>query len=257
MSHEPGSSRHVDKSMKMAGLGRLRWYCTPCQKQCRDANSFKQHTLSESHTRRIDNIGNVHETINDFSQQFQTSFLRLLRTSHQEKSVHSNRFYQTYIADKHHVHLNSTRWSSLTEFIKHLGRESLCRVEEKDDGLYVAWIDRSPEAVRRADALKKRDQADAASKTREDDVIKAQIERAQANRKPSPTATSLSMPLPTEPGPAITFQLTTDTKGTSKATGGPVKKTNAFKTAKQNLQEAKKRKQPEPASMDEPPTKRS
>ena len=145
----------------------------------------------------------------------------------------------------------------MTEFIKHLGREGLCRVEEKDDGLYVAWIDRSPDTVRRADALKKRDQADAASKTREDDVIKAQIERAQANRKPSPTANSLSMPLPTEPGSAITFQLTTDTKGTSKTTGGPVKKTNAFKAAKQNLQEVKKRKQLEPTNADEPPAKRA
>ncbi|KAI8655248.1 C2H2-type domain-containing protein [Fusarium keratoplasticum] len=243
--------------MKIAGSGRLRWYCTPCQKQCRDANSFKQHTLSESHTRRIDNIRNVHETIDDFFQQFQISFLRLLQTSYQEKSVHSNRFYQTYIADKHHIHLNSTRWSSLAELIKHLGREGLCRTEEKDDGLYVAWIDRSPEAVRRTDALKKRDQADAASKTREDDIIKVQIERAHANRKPSPTATSLSMPLPTEPGPAIAFQLTTDTKGTLKNTGGSVKKVNAFKTAKQNLQEAKKRKQSEAASTDEPPSKRS
>ncbi|KAL2670563.1 hypothetical protein Neosp_014351 [[Neocosmospora] mangrovei] len=133
---------------------------------------------------------------------------------------------KTYVADKHHTHLNSTRWISLTEFIKHLGRQGLCRVEEKDDGLYIAWIDRSPEAIRRADALKKRDQADVASKTREDDVIKA--------------------------------QLTTDTKGKpSKTTGGPVKKTNAFKAAKQNLQEARKRKQPEPTTMDEPPSKRS
>ncbi|KAL6354934.1 hypothetical protein LRP88_12292 [Fusarium phalaenopsidis] len=145
----------------------------------------------------------------------------------------------------------------MTEFIKHLSREGLCRVEEKDDGLYVVWIDRSPEAVRRADALKKRDQADAASKTREDDVIKAQIERAQASPKPSLTATSLPTPLPTEPGPAIAFQLTTDTKGVLKTTGGLVKKTNAFKTAKQNLQEGKERKQPESTTADEPPAKRA
>jgi hypothetical protein len=44
------------------------------------------------------------------------------------------------------------------------------------------------------------------------------------------------MPLPTEPGPAIAFQLTTDTKGVLKTIGGLVKKTNAFKTAKQNPQ---------------------
>ncbi|KAM6515750.1 hypothetical protein FALCPG4_013963 [Fusarium falciforme] len=234
MASEPGSSRHVDK-FRMAGLGRPRLYCTPCQKQYRDANSFKQPTLAEPQTHRIDKIGNVHKTINDFSQQFQASFLGLLRSSHQEKNVHSNRSYQTYMSDKHHIRLSSAFWSSPTEFIKYLGREGLCRVEEKDDGLYVAWIDRSLEAVRRADALKKRDQADAASKIREDDIIKAQIQRAQTNRNPSPTATSISMPLPIEPDPAIAFQLTTDIKGTPKNTGGLAKKTNAFKTAKRDF----------------------
>lgn len=67
--------------MKMVGLGRLRWYCTPCDKQCRNENAFKQHTLSESHVRRIQNIGNVNETINNISQQFQAEFLDQLRTS--------------------------------------------------------------------------------------------------------------------------------------------------------------------------------
>ncbi|KAM0429736.1 hypothetical protein ACHAPT_006342 [Fusarium lateritium] len=174
---------------------------------------------------------------------------------HQERNVHSNQFNQTYISDKHHVHLNSARWSSLTEFIKFLGREGLCRVEKKDDRLYVVWIDRSPEAVRRADALRKRDQVDAASQTREDDVIKAQIERTQANRKPA--SPSISMPLPTEPGPAIIFQLTADRMGTpAKTTGGPINKFNGFKTAKQNLEAAERRKEPESTSTDEPPAKR-
>ncbi|WAO95211.1 C2H2-type domain-containing protein [Fusarium falciforme] len=131
--------------------------------------------------------------------------------------------------------LNLRLISSLTEFIKYLGREGLCRVEEKDDGLYVAWIDRSLEAVRRADALKKRDQADAASKIREDDIIKAQMERAQTNRNPSPTATSISMSPPTEPDPTVAFQLTTDIKGTPKNTGGSAKETNAFKSAKRDF----------------------
>ncbi|KAF4994688.1 hypothetical protein FDECE_13044 [Fusarium decemcellulare] len=213
--------------------------------------------MSESHARNIDNIDDIRGTINEFSQQFQTSFLRLLRTSHQEKSVHSNRFYQTYIADKHHVHLNATRWSSLSEFVKSLGREGLCRVEEKDDGLYIAYIDRSPEAILRADALKKREQAEAASKASEDDVIKAQVQRAQANRKPVSDATPTA--LPTEPGPAITFQLTAERKDSPKPTaGGLTKSFNAFKAAKRNaFQDAKKRKQPEPTTGEEPPAKRA
>lgn len=105
MPHEPGSTSHVDKKMKMAGLGRLRWYCTPCEKQCRDQNAFKQHTLSEAHVRRMESITDVNKTINDYSRQFQTAFLELLRTTHREKAVHSNQFYQTYISDKQHIHM--------------------------------------------------------------------------------------------------------------------------------------------------------
>ncbi len=30
------------------GLGRLRWYCQVCEKQCRDENGFKMHAQSET-----------------------------------------------------------------------------------------------------------------------------------------------------------------------------------------------------------------
>lgn len=32
----------------LSGLGRLKWYCQVCQKQCRDENGFKMHSQSES-----------------------------------------------------------------------------------------------------------------------------------------------------------------------------------------------------------------
>ncbi|KAI5345680.1 hypothetical protein L3X38_013557 [Prunus dulcis] len=30
--------------------------------------------------------------------------------------------YNEYINDRHHVHMNSTEWATITEFVKHLGR---------------------------------------------------------------------------------------------------------------------------------------
>ncbi|KAF3797171.1 KIN17-like protein [Colletotrichum gloeosporioides] len=228
MPHDPGSARHVDKKMKMVGLGRLRWYLS--EREC-----FKQHTLSESH-----NIGNVNETINNISQQFQAEFLDQLRTSHREKSVHSNRFYQTYIANKHHTHLNATRWHSLTDFVKFLGREGLCRVEEKDDGLFIAWINRSPEALRRAADSRKRDQAEAADQMREEDLIQAQIARAHAQTKVTATAatpeTPESAPTSIEPGRTVGFQLpaSRSSKEESKMSQGK-KPLNVFKAAKQPM----------------------
>lgn len=117
--------------------------------------------------------------IRDFSNQFQHDFLQLLRTSHGEKQVHCNNFYQQYIAEKEHLHMNATKWPSLTEFAKHLGREGICRVEDTEKGLFIAWIDNSPEALRRQDILRKKELQDRNDEEREQQQLRAQIERAR------------------------------------------------------------------------------
>lgn len=117
--------------------------------------------------------------ISDYSNQFQRDFLQLLRTAHGEKKVHVNHFYQEYIANKEHVHMNATRWPSLTEFAKHLGREGMCRVEDNEKGLHVSWIDNSPDALRRSEAIRKKERQDKGDEEREQKLIKEQIEKAE------------------------------------------------------------------------------
>lgn len=63
------------------------------------------------------------------------------------KRVHANRVYQEYIQDKHHLHMNATRWVTLSEFVKHLGRTGVARVDETEKGWFIAWIDNSPKAL--------------------------------------------------------------------------------------------------------------
>jgi DNA/RNA-binding protein KIN17 len=146
----------------------------------RDANGFKMHVQAESHVRQMLLIGeDPKKYIDDYSNQFQRDFLLLLRTAHGEKQVQMNHFYQEYIANKEHIHMNSTKWPSLTEFAKHLGREGICRVEETDKGIHVAWIDNSPEALRRQDAIRKKDRQDKGDEEREQMLIRAQVKRAK------------------------------------------------------------------------------
>ena len=179
---ELGSTKQLNNKMKSKGLQRLRWYCQVCERQMRDENGFKMHTQSESHVRRMLLVGeDPKKYINDYSNQFQRDFLLLLRTSHGEKPVQMNHFYQEYIANKEHVHMNSTKWPSLTEFAKHLGREGICRVEETDKGLHIAWVDNSPEALRRADAVRKKEMQDKGDETREQMLIREQVRKAQAD----------------------------------------------------------------------------
>ena len=63
------------------------------------------------------------------------------------KRVKANTVYQEFIQDKHHQHMNSTRWVTLTEFVKHLGRTGVARVDETEKGWFMAWIDNSPKAL--------------------------------------------------------------------------------------------------------------
>lgn len=181
---EVGSTKHLANKMKAKGLQRLRWYCQVCSKQCRDENGFKQHTMSEGHVRQMQLVGeDPKKYINEYSRQFQRDFLQLLKTSHGEKKVHMNNFYQEYIRDKEHVHMNATKWPSLTEFAKFLGREGICRVEEGDRGLEIQWIDDSAEAIRRREDIKKKDRLAKGDEDVESRLLAQQVKRAREEKE--------------------------------------------------------------------------
>lgn len=262
----PRDSRHAagGSTKKLIGLGRLRWYCTPCSKQCRDENAFKQHTLSESHVRNIDAIGsNLGPAVEQFSQQFKSDFLNLLRLNHREKSIQVNRFYQTYIADRNHIHLNATRWHTLSDFAKWLGREGLCRVEEKDDGIYIAWIDTSPDALQRATLLDKKIREEAAGRLQEERQLEEQVKRAQAQAEARAQAKPTTSPLPTQPT-SLTPTQNSDTNITirvgHKATNTPASPAIQPKKKSQNIFKMAGRKRERPAegaeSAERPKVKR-
>ena len=125
---------------------------------------------------------NSKKHIEDYTKAFTRDFLQLLRTSHSSgKFVNANHFYNTYIANKQHIHLNATHFKSLTEFTKYLGREGICKVQEGERGLEIAWIDNSPEAMRRQDALRKKERQDKGDEDREQRMIAEQVERARKN----------------------------------------------------------------------------
>lgn len=117
--------------------------------------------------------------INNFSTDFQRDFVSLLRTAHNEKWISANKFYNEYIRDKEHVHMNATKWPSLSEFVKHLGREGICHVKEDEkDGLMIAWRDTSIAAVKRKEEIAEQEAAEARSGAGEDKMLKKMAKRA-------------------------------------------------------------------------------
>ncbi|KAK9365891.1 domain of Kin17 curved DNA-binding protein-domain-containing protein [Lipomyces kononenkoae] len=180
---EVGTPKYIANKMKAKGLQRLRWYCQVCEKQCRDENGFRCHTQSESHVRQMLILGeNPQKKIAEYSEQFKRDFLSLLKSSHGEKKVNFNKFYQEYISDRNHIHMNSTRWVSLTEFVKYLGDQGICTVEDdpgKEGGYTIAYIDNSPEAIKRRELSQKRERGDRDDVEREQKQLEMQVKKAK------------------------------------------------------------------------------
>ena len=59
----------------------------------------------------------------------------LLDLRHGTKRVHANLVYAELIRDRHHLHMNATKWTSLTEFVKYLGRTGKATVDETPKGI--------------------------------------------------------------------------------------------------------------------------
>jgi len=125
---------------------------------------------------------NAGRHIADFSQQFQHDFVTLLSRRFGTNRVKANNVYQEFIQDKNHLHMNSTRWVTLTEFVKHLGRSGIARVDETEKGWFLAWIDNSPKALAKQEASMKKERATTSDEQRERMLIAEQIERAAAEK---------------------------------------------------------------------------
>lgn len=81
--------------------------------------------------------------------QFEKGFLEVLSRRFGTRQINANHVYNEYIKDKDHIHMNATMWTTLSGFVKYLGRTGKCKVEESEKGWLIEFIDRSPEKHRR------------------------------------------------------------------------------------------------------------
>lgn len=133
----------IGNRIKAKGLQKLRWYCEMCQKQCRDENGFKCHQTSEGHLRQMRIFSeNPHAVMERYSKEFEELFLDTLSRHHNTKRTHANLVYKEYINDKHHIHMNSTKFTSLTELVKYLGKKGSVVADETEKGWFISWINR-------------------------------------------------------------------------------------------------------------------
>jgi hypothetical protein len=60
---------------------------------------------------------NSKKFMDSFSSEFHNEYINTLKRRFNTKRVHANIVYQEYINDRNHIHMNSTRWLTLTDYV--------------------------------------------------------------------------------------------------------------------------------------------
>ena len=169
--------------MKSKGLQRLRWYCQMCAKQCRDENGFKCHCQSEAHLQQMALFAdNAQSFVDRFSQQFVDGYLAELQRKGGRR-VKANHVYTAYIADKAHVHMNATKWDSLSSFVSYLGKQRLAEVSQDEEGeWWISYIDRDPRVIARQEAAARKEARERSAEEEERRRIDAEVEEARKRK---------------------------------------------------------------------------
>lgn len=189
---EKGTPKDIANKIKAKGLQKLKFYCQMCEKQCRDANGFKCHMTSETHLRNMKLFSqNATGMMDSMSKEFETNYLDTLRRRHGTKRVNANNIYQEVIQDRQHIHMNATKWATLSDFCQYLGRTGKCIVDETERGWYIQYIERDASILARQEAQKKRVEAE---RTAEERFAKQmEIQRVEAAKMLDRAGGSLMM----------------------------------------------------------------
>ncbi|KII75126.1 DNA/RNA-binding protein KIN17 [Thelohanellus kitauei] len=134
--------RSLSSKKRPKSLKKLKWYCQMCEKQCSDELGFRRHCATESHKHQMALFAeNPDHFINQFSAEFEHDFMDLLKRKYASNFVLANHIYQDFVKDRDHIHMNSTKWNTLNDFLDYLSDKNKIRVEETEKGINIAYVD--------------------------------------------------------------------------------------------------------------------
>jgi DNA/RNA-binding protein KIN17 len=162
----------------------------------------------------------AHGMLDNLSREFEKAYLDTLRQRHGTKRVNANNIYQEVIRDRHHIHMNATKWVTLTDFCQYLGRTGKCVVDETERGWYVQYIERDATILAREEALQRRLEAEKAAEVTESQRMEAQrVEAAKAlDRAGGGSSEATTLERKDEAKIAVTLASAATKKGKASAT---------------------------------------
>lgn len=175
------AKRSTKKIWNLRGSEKLKFYCQMCQKQCRDKEGFNNHCTSEGHHQMMKLFSENEEFYTEkFSKEFEKDFLDCLNRKFPNIKVSANHAYNEFInEDNHHTHLNSTKWTSLNEFIGYLGKNAICQVEESQQGFTIKFIKRDENEVKKLEEKKEKEKKELNYEERKLKQLERQIQAAK------------------------------------------------------------------------------
>lgn len=169
----------IGNRIKAKGLQKLRWYCQMCQKQCRDENGFKCHCLSEAHQRQMQLFRDEPGKYMDlYSEEFEEAYIEIIRRKRNAR-LKANAVYQELVSHRQHIHMNSTKWETLSSFLQYLGKKGIAVVDLTPKGWFIQYIDKDPERIRRQEAIARKEAAALDEEERTAKLINLQMATAR------------------------------------------------------------------------------
>ncbi|CAD8096324.1 unnamed protein product [Paramecium sonneborni] len=128
---------------------KLKFFCQMCRKQCYDENGFRCHLNSGHHMKMMRLYNEDPENyIEQFSQEFETAFMEILKEKYKEQKIGSNKVYEEMIRKVDHVHLNGTKWTKLTDFIQYLISNNKIGFDHSQGDIVIWNLNMNPDKIK-------------------------------------------------------------------------------------------------------------
>lgn len=115
--------------------------------------------------------------------------------------------------------MNATKWETLTDFVKFLGKEGHCIVDQTEKGWFIQYVDRDPAVLARQAQLEKRGKAELDEAERQAKIIEEMIRKDREKVMSKGVDLDVSGPsamIRSDPNETINFTMKTiDEKGST------------------------------------------